>query len=163
MTRTIETQFPRTLVLENVAQLRPRSLEPAEVRRAAITLGRHIRDAGGSPVGPLIQRVRPDPRSSAGREPRHETVLMRQSDAPTEASGAIAVDDRIEVGGCVLARFRGDASDLDVVYDKLSVFAYEQEIELDGTVYLVIVGEDGMTLSVDAFAPVSSSGSHANR
>jgi hypothetical protein len=161
MTRTIETEYPRTIVLENVAQSRPNSLRPDDVRRTAIALSRHIRTSGGAPIGPVIQRV--VPQQDASGPDNQETTLLRQSSTPIVGSAEVRVDDRIEVNGCVLARFRGDASDIDIISSKLSVFAYEQEIELDGTVYLVFVDDNGMDLSVDAFAPVVAMDRHARR
>lgn len=169
MTRTIETEFPRTLLLENVAEVRVASLDPVEVRRAAGLLSRFIRDDGGSPVGPLIQRV--EPVIEADGSERNETTLMRQSSSRLELPPAlvgapaevVSVSDRIEVVGCVLARFRGDASDIDVVYAKLAVFAYEQELVLDGTAYLVFADESGMTVRVDVFASATVPGRYAHR
>ena len=159
MRRTIQTEHPRTLVLENVVQRPVASLEPALVRDTAIGLARDIRHGGGTPVGPLIQRLAPgeDPADPA----TNGTVLMRQSD--TRLQPGPAVHDRIEVPGCIVARFRGDASDLEVVYAQLAVHAYENDLVLDGTVHLVFLGEDGMTLAVDAFASTVEKGRHAGR
>jgi hypothetical protein len=161
MTRSIETEFPRTLLLQNVASLRLNALEPTEVNRAAAALSRFIRGSGAAPVGPLIQRVGPSGGSAEDRA--DDILLMRQADAPLTRSVEIAVDDRLEVPGCVLARFRGDASDIDVVYSKITVVAYENDVVLEGTVHLVFAGEDGMTIAVDAFASTLEAGSHAGR
>lgn len=86
---------------------------------------------------------------------------MRQSETPLShllLQPNVEVERRVEVSGCVLARFRGDVSDLDVVYSKINVFVYENEVELDGTIYLVFTDEDGTTVEVDAFAPAVSLG-----
>jgi hypothetical protein len=164
MRRTIQTEHPRTLVLENVVQRPVETVEPGLVRDTAIALARDIRSGGGTPVGPLIQRLTPgeDPADPA----TNGTVLMRQSETPlppTALPPGVSVRDRIEVPGCIVARFRGDASDLEVVYAKLAVHAYENDLVLDGTVHLVFVGEDGMNLAVDAFASTVEKGRHAGR
>lgn len=165
MTRTIETEFPRTLLLENVAEARVSALDPIEVGRAATLLSRFIRDHGGLPVGPLVQRVESGTDANGSRP--GATTLMRQSSRrlvpPPVPATDITVTGRLEVPGCVLVRFRGDASDIDIVYGKLSVFAFENEVVLDGTVYLVFANESGMTVAVDVFAGVLASGRHAHR
>jgi hypothetical protein len=157
MTRAIEIEFPRALVLENVAAMPLTSLEGTEVQKTALALNRFIRGSGGSPVGPLIQVIE----NTAAEPPR--TRLMRQSTTLLPAGGGASVHPRIEVRGCVLAAFRGDAAHIDIVYSRLSVYAYEQDLVLDGTVYLVFVGEDGMEVAVDAFASVETVGRRARR
>ncbi|RWZ52505.1 hypothetical protein ELQ90_00660 [Labedella phragmitis] len=157
MRRTIGTEYPRTLVLENVVRRRIRALDPGHVRDTAVALVRDIRDSGGTPRGPLVQRL--TPRANEDHVVAHETALMRQSATPLSPADLppdVEVEPRVEVSDCILVRFRGDVSDLDVVYSKINVSAYENEIELDGTVYLVFAGEDGTSVEVDAFAPAVS-------
>jgi hypothetical protein len=164
MRRTIQTEHPRTLLLENVVERRIATVEPGLVRDTAIALARDIRDGGGTPLGPLIQRL--TPREDPDDRTANETVLLRQSKSPlspSDLSPGVGVHDRIEVPGCIVARFRGDASDLEVVYAKLAVHAYENDLVLDGTVHLVFLGEDGMNLTVDAFAGTIEKGRHAGR
>ena len=162
MRRIIQTEHPRTLVLENAVERRLTAMEPGPVRDTAMALARDIRDGGGTAIGPLIQRVSPNERTDAPAT--HETTLIRQSETPLDArlTSEVAVHDRLEVPGCVLARFRGDASDIQIIYSKIAVHAYENDLTLDGTVYLVFVDEDHEDFAVDAFASTAGE-EHAGR
>lgn len=151
MTRTIEIEFPRTLLLENVASVPLQAVDPRDVTSAAARVARFIRDAGARPVGPTIHRVTAVLESDGTQRVR--SALMRQADQRLSGVPGVLVESRIEVPNCVLARFRGDAHDVDMVHLKINVFAYENGIELEGTVYLVFAGEDGTSIEVDAFAP----------
>lgn len=150
MSKEIEIEYPRTLLLENLVGESLESLEPAVIQTAALAVNRHIRAGGGKPMGPLVQSVRTVMGSDG--TPVQETRLLRQSQTAVPADGAMVPVPKVLLEKCVLARFRGFPSDIDVVYSKVSVFAYENSIELDGTMHLVFVEQGDDRVVVDFFA-----------
>jgi len=48
-------------------------------------------------------------------------------------------------------RFIGKETKLKYAYDKLGVYAYENDIELKGSTYTVFVDEDGENFIADVF------------
>jgi hypothetical protein len=151
MRKKIEIEYPRTLLLENLVGVSLESLEPAVIQTAALAVNRHIRAGGGKPMGPLVQSVRTVMGSDG--TPVQEARLLRQSKTAVPVDGPMAPVPKVLLEKCVLARFRGFAADIDVVYNKVSVFAYENSIELDGAVHLVFVEQsDDDQIMVDFFA-----------
>jgi hypothetical protein len=150
MSKEIGIEYPRTLLLENLVGVSLKSLEPAVIQAAALAVNRHIRASGGKPVGPLVQSVR----TVMDREgaPLREARLLRQSKTALSADGMVVSIPEVLLEKCVLARFRGSPSDIDVVYSKVSVFAYENSIELDGTAHLVFVELGDDRIVMDFFA-----------
>lgn len=150
MSRTIEIQFPRTLLLENAVRTKAEANDPARIHAAAVGLGRFIRAQGAVPRGPLVQVVQLD--RAGGRNPPGNE-LLRQASAPIDAEGAeFLFIPMVEVGGCVLAKFDGDIIDLHMAYSKLAVFAYENNVALSGTFYVVLVEQEGSAMTADIFA-----------
>lgn len=150
MNRAIEIQFPRTLLLENVVTARVEIDRPTRIQEAALALTRFIRAHGAAPRGPLLQVVRAD--QETGRNPP-SVDLLRQASAPIVGDGdRYSFDASLEVSGCLLARFQGDAVHLPVAYSKLAVFSYENDVTLAGVFYVVYVEEEGSAITADIFA-----------
>ena len=150
MNKPIEIQYPRTLLLENTVRVRAEIDDPAHIHEAATSLNRFIRAQGAVPRGPLVQVVQVDHEN--GRNPP-STELMRQASAPIDGDGErFRFSPAVEVSGCVLATFRGDAAHMQVAYGKLAVFSYENGVPLAGTYYIVLVEQEGTALSADIFA-----------
>lgn len=152
--REIPVHFPRTLVLENVVSTKARLSDPRGFQATALSVVRFIRAQGASVRGPLIQVNRAGGGSggSTGGDPQ-SVELLRQADRPvTDPTGRFTVTDRIVHRNCLMARFEGDVGHLHIVYSKLAVASYEQEIPLSGVFYVVFVSEAGTELTADVFA-----------
>lgn len=153
MNKAIEIQFPRTLLLDNVVHTRADPNDPTRFQEAVVGLNRFIRAQGAAPRGPLVQvtQVAEEP----GAEPR-SSELLRQASLPISGDAdRYRFSARLEVAGCVLARFQGDAADLHIVYNKLAVFSYENDIPLSGRFHAVFLEQEGPALSADVFASTS--------
>ncbi len=146
MTHAIDVTYPRTLTLQNVAHTAFDPQDPVDIKRRAMRLSQAIRAGDAAPVGPLIQRTRAD-----DDVPSHE--LLRQASGPlANMPETVGFTRDLRLPDCVLAQFRGAAADLPIVYSKFAVFAYEQELQLSGTFYTVIVDDDGASVRADVFA-----------
>ena len=155
MSKTIETLYPKTLLLENVVSTRAEVDSPVSMQKAASGLSHFIRTSGARPTGPLIQVTVVGDGPDADRETDSE--FLRQASTPITGDGSkYAYTARISLPGCVLARFHGQALDFHIVFNKLAVFAYEHDLELSGKFFAVFVNEDGTTLTADVFASTIS-------
>ena len=63
-----------------------------------------------------------------------------------------------KIGPCIHARFIGDEQNLVRAFEKVSVYAYENEIELKKENYTVYVKNDGPVYTIDIFVPLEGGG-----
>lgn len=155
MSKTIETQYPKTLLLENVVSTKAEVDSPVSMQKAASGLSHFIRTRGAKPRGPLIQVTVVGDGPEADRQTDSE--FLRQASTPITGDGSnYTYTARISLSGCVLARFHGEAVNFHIVFNKIAVFAYEHDLELSGKFYAVFVSEDGAMLTADVFASTTS-------
>ena len=66
------------------------------------------------------------------------------------------MDSILRVKNCLYARYIGPEDKLKFAYDKLGVYAFENDIELDGCNYTIYVdrNEEDETMVADVFMPV---------
>ncbi|MDR3293729.1 MAG: hypothetical protein LBT20_06500 [Clostridiales bacterium] len=57
---------------------------------------------------------------------------------------------------CLFARFNDEAEKLQFATNKLTLFAYENDLELTGETYMVFVKEEGSKLLADVFMPLKN-------
>ena len=114
-----------------------------------------IRTHGAKQVGPLIQYS--SVKVNENNEPDLDMRFMLQSDNYIHGmDGEYNMDSVIRVKNCLYARYFGPESKVKFAYDKLGVYAFENDIELDGSNYTVFVdqNEENETLLADIFMPV---------
>ena len=66
------------------------------------------------------------------------------------------MDSILRVKNCLYARYIGPEDKLKFAYDKLGVYAFENDIELEGCNYTIYVdrNEEDETMVADVFMPV---------
>lgn len=57
----------------------------------------------------------------------------------------------IKVKDCIYTRFSGNESKMHIAYDKISVTAFEEDIELKGSTYSIFVNREEDNIIVDVF------------
>lgn len=55
---------------------------------------------------------------------------------------------------CIYTRFNGKIEELNFVFQKMEVYAYENEILLDGTIFLVFLKNEGTKYTIDVFSQI---------
>lgn len=66
--------------------------------------------------------------------------------------------ESVKIGPCVHAQFAGKEENILRAYEKVSVYAYENEIELKKENYTVYVKQDGSDSTIDVFVPMEGDG-----
>ena len=65
-------------------------------------------------------------------------------------------EKEIRIENCLMARFFDDGEKLQFAISKLTLFAYENDIELTGETYIIFVNQEGNKVLADVFMPVKS-------
>lgn len=128
----------KTLKLNNVLIL---DVDPDELENfqlAVQNMENVIKVKGCQPVGPLIQYTRPYVNDEG--EMVMEIKLMRQSNTYiNHIEDGYSMKPVIKVGGCMYCRYTGPEDKLRYAYDKISVAAFEENINLLGSSYTIFV------------------------
>jgi hypothetical protein len=70
-------------------------------------------------------------------------------------------DQEKRIENCLFARFNDDTDKLQFATQKLTLYAYENDIELTGETYIIILEKEDSNILADVFMPVKSGGSEA--
>jgi hypothetical protein len=65
-------------------------------------------------------------------------------------------EKEIRIANCLLARFNDEAEKLQFATMKVQLFAYENDIELTGETYMVLIKQEDKNLLADVFMPVKT-------
>ena len=65
-------------------------------------------------------------------------------------------EKEIRIENCLLARFNDNADKMQFATNKLTLFAYENDIELTGENYIVLIKQEKENLMADVFMPVKN-------
>ena len=146
--REIQIAQNKTLKLTNVLA---RKIGPEEFNNMQIVLTQlhnFIKSSGAQPLGPIIQCVK----IPAGPNPQPEVYMMQQATQliPRMEPG-YTQDAVLRVRGCLYAHYTGPMSQSGLASQKLNIFAFENELELNGNVYTIFVNQDDDDAVVDVF------------
>lgn len=148
--REIPVSENKTLKLTNVLS---RQIQPEEMQNLHLIVTQvqnYIKSKGAMPVGPLIQYTTVPDSSDALGQPKIY-ILMQASQMITRLEPQYHMDGVLRVKNCLYGHFVGPAEKLTLVYNKLNVVAYEQEIKLAGGTYTIYVKQDGDEMVTDVF------------
>ena len=103
-------------------------------------LNTYIQTHGAKQIGPLIQA----------------TSFEIKDDGAVDIKMQFMLQTILRVKNCLYARYIGPEDKLKFAYDKLGVYAFENDIELDGCNYTIYVdrNEEDETMVADVFMPV---------
>ena len=147
----------KTLKLQNVIVRRldlesdDQNLFDSEINKISTYIQRH----GANQIGPLIQysKVQLD----ENNEPDINMQFMLQANNFIHnVEQPYRMESLLRVKNCLYARYNGPDDKLKFAYDKLGVYAFENDIELDGCNYTIYVdrNEEEETMVADVFMPV---------
>ena len=81
-------------------------------------------------------------------------VQLRQSNVRLELPYAFSKEVRVR--NCLYARFKDNAEKLQFATNKLTLYAYENDIELTGETYIIIMEQNEQTMFADVFMPIKA-------
>lgn len=141
----------KTLKLDNVIErrLNEEDLKTISPDKIITLLNTQLMSKGAKPVGPLINHTK--------AEGGHNYIsFILQADRQVNVDSPYQFKSQQTIKNCLFARFEGLEFNIDYAYQKLNVYAYENNIELKPESYSVVtspVDKKG-EISVDIFMPV---------
>ena len=143
--------FPRrTLKLTNVVAKMVDNEDTSQMDKVVEMMDNYIKTKGSCPIGPLIHKVCAD--ISEEGEVIATVDCMRQCESHIHRVEApYTTIPILKISNCLYLRFVGPENDVQYGYDKLRLYAYEEDIRLKKESYTVFLGQEGDTITVDLF------------
>lgn len=147
----------KTLKLQNVLSVKlDLSSEDANMFEKEVTkMNTFIQTHGAKQIGPLIQYT--DVEINEENEVDVAMQFMLQADNFIhKVEPPYNMESVLRVKKCLYARYTGPEGKVKFAYDKLGVYAFENEIELEGCNYTIYVdrNEEDETMIADVFMPI---------
>ena len=114
-----------------------------------------IQAKGYKTVGPLITYSSGVKGLDAENKPIIDSRIMlqlRQSDVRVQLP--YRFEKELRITNCLLARFNDKSEYIQYATNKLTLFAYENDLTLTGETYIVFIEQNGEHLVADVFMPL---------
>lgn len=148
--RHIELQKNKILKLRNVLIREVEETEFENIDKTLTMMNHYIKSKGGKTVGPLIQLVEPIT-DKDGKSSARIALLKQTKDMIVRVDQPYKSYEEIKIINCIYARFVGEKNKMNLAYEKIKVYAFEEYIELSGVTYSIILKDDN-ELIMDVFA-----------
>ena len=147
----ITININRTLKLTNVL-IREIALSELAFENEIYTMMQdYIQSRGITPVGPVITYSRSE-NDEAGYTRACRRVMIQLSQE-IESDDSYEFSEQIRVERCLYARFCERIDNLPYAYDKLGVYAFENDLRLSGESYTISLNSYCKKLTADIFMP----------
>ena len=112
----------------------------------------YIKTKGAVQIGPLIQHISPE-MSEQGEIDVHITFLLQCNHDIHNVEQPYTMKNILRIPNCLYCRYTGPESTLKFAYDKISLYAFENDIKFKGDSYTVFVDndEENDTIIADVF------------
>ena len=146
--REIQVAEHKTLKLTNVLARKVDGSELGNLPVVLTQMQNFIRSHNAMPVGPIIQCVK----MRTGPNPTADIYFMQQvNQLITRLDPGYEMDAVLRVRNCLYAHYVGPMDHSSLASQKLDIYAFENEIELNGNVYTIFVNQDDDDAIVDVF------------
>ena len=154
---SISVMEDKTLKLQNVLSYRVSLTEENTTRldMEVDKMNTYIETHGGRQIGPLIHHSYIEQSNSGEVDIKMEFML--QSDRYLDCGESpYEMEETRRVPSCLYARYVGPEEKLKFAYDKLGVYAFENDIDILGGSYTVFVdrNEEEEKIVADIFMPM---------
>ncbi|MCM1367579.1 MAG: hypothetical protein NC184_02050 [Roseburia sp.] len=151
----IEFRENKTLKLTNVLSRKVPEKEIFNQDKQISMLMNWIKAKGHESFGPLIIYSSGIKGADAEGEPIIDSRIMIQLKASNvRIEMPYRFEREMRVPSCLLARFDGDGDKIQHAVNKLTLYAYENDIELTGETYIVLMEQQENRIFADVFMPV---------
>lgn len=153
--RSIRVEENKTLRLQNVLSCKMDFSKintgtfDNEINKMNVFISTH----GAKQIGPLIQYSNVEMNQN-GEADINMQFMLQSDNFINNVQSPYRMDSMLRVKNCLFARYTGKENTLKFAYDKLGVYAFENEIELEGGSYTVFVNRDDEVISADIFMPI---------
>lgn len=136
----------KTLKLTNVLSREIRPEEMASLPVVLTQMHNFIKSNNAQPIGPIIQSF------ALGEDHQMHLYMMQQAtQLIPQMDPGYHMDAILRVKNCLYAHYTGPMSQSGLASQKLNIYAFENEIELNGNVYTIFVNQDDDDAIVDVF------------
>ena len=136
----------KTLKLTNVLSREIRPEEMASLPVVLTQMHNFIKSNNTQPIGPIIQSF------ALGEDHQMHLYMMQQAtQLIPQMDPGYHMDAILRVKNCLYAHYTGPMSQSGLASQKLNIFAFENELELNGNVYTIFVNQDDDDAVVDVF------------
>lgn len=115
----------------------------------------YIQTHGAKQIGPLIQYSCLEV-NEEGEADINMKFMLQSDDFIHGVEAPYKMESLLRVKNCLYARYMGPEDRIKFAYDKLGVYAFENDIELEGCNYTIYVdrNEEEETIIADVFMPI---------
>lgn len=118
----------------------------------------YIKSKGLKTKGPLISSTSAIMGVENGMPVVKTKIIMQLTEPYENCEAPYTFEPLIHIGPCLFVRFTGNPQQLNFAYMKLNVYAFENDIELEGSSYTVFVNQSGDNAVIDVFMPLKKEG-----
>ena len=139
-----------TLRLRNVLIRQASENELIDINEISYMMNSYIKSKGNLSIGPIINYSILD--IDENGEAKVILKLMVQLKNPIfDIEKPYELKEELKITNCLFARFTEKEENLQFVYQKLGVYAFENNIKLKGDSYTVFVKQEEENIVVDVF------------
>jgi len=140
----------KTLKLNNVLIREVSENELIDINKISYMMDSYIKSKGNSTIGPMINYSTVEVDESG--QPKVIIKLMVQLKNPIyNVEKPYELENQLRVTNCLFARFTEKEENLQFAYQKLGVYAFENDIKLKGDSYTVFVKQEEENIVADVF------------
>lgn len=153
----IEFRENKVLKLTNVLSRKVPTSEIMNQDKQISMLMNWIQAKGYQTVGPLIMYSTGITGVDAEGQPIIDSRIMIQlNTSSVRLELPYRFEKEVRIQNCLLARFNDEAEKLQFATSKLTLFAYENDLELTGETYIVLMEQHENNLLADVFMPLKT-------
>ncbi|MDR1800608.1 MAG: hypothetical protein LBQ95_02005 [Lachnospiraceae bacterium] len=148
--KQLKVEKGKILMLRNVIEYRMKWTSDTDIERIVGLEEKYILSKGAKPVGPVVQHnsIKID---SQGNIETWISLFRQTTNSLDSIDEPFSFKPLVKVNNCLLLHFRGEGQDLKYAFDKLGVYAYENDLKLKGDSYTVFVNQTEDELIADIF------------
>ena len=140
----------KTLKLNNLLIREVSENELIDINKISYMMDSYIKSKGNSTIGPMINYSTVEVDESG--QPKVIIKLMVQLKNPIyNVEKPYELENQLRVTNCLFARFTEKEENLQFAYQKLGVYAFENDIKLKGDSYTVFVKQEEENIVADVF------------
>lgn len=140
----------KTLKLNNLLIREISENELIDINKISYMMDSYIKSKGNSTIGPMINYSTLE--IDENGQPKVIIKLMIQLKNPIyNVEKSYELKEQLRVTNCLFARFTEKEENLQFAYQKLGVYAFENDIKLKGDSYTVFVKQEEENIVADVF------------
>ena len=140
----------KILKLNNVLIRSVSENELMDIEKITYMMDSYIKSKGNSAIGPMINYSGVDIDEN-GQAKVNIKVMVQLKNPIHNVETPYKLKNQIRITNCLFARFTEKEENLQYAYQKLSVYAFENDIKLKGDSYTVFVRQEEENLVADVF------------